>query len=310
MDSFQKLHPREYAMRFLEQDIRPDARPLFGVRSASVSRGALTSCYGSALAQLGSTSVVAGVRAELGRVEPGTPLHCVVANVELLPLCSPRFLPGKPPELARAVGAWMNDIVSGGRGRDARATRRALVDSAALLLTHLAAPERTVGSLLAAGGSGAGDDEHARLDDDEARDAPLLAWHLSVDMYCLDYDGNVFDAALMALVAALHDVRLPTVSRDERGQYVRSLERTVPLKLNFVPISTTFALIDQFIIADPTDAESELETGSLSIVLDAAGAIVSVRKPGGSPIAVSALRKCVDVAKSRVSVVQKLLLRA
>lgn len=320
MDVFQKLHPLEYTSRFLEQNIRPDARALYSVRGASVSTGALTSCFGSALVQLGATSVVAGVRAELGRVSDSalasSPADaaacCVIANVELLPLCSPRFLPGKPPELARALGAWMNDIVSGGRGRDARASRRALVDPAALLLTHLAPPARTLGSLAGGGGAAAAvvdaGDDAAAIDAQE--DAPLMAWHLSVDMYCLDYCGNVFDAALLALVAALRDTRLPTVTRDARGHYVRSRACTVPLQLNFVPVSTTFALIDHFIIADPTDAESELETASLSVVLDADAAIVSIRKPGGSPVAVDALRKCIDVAQSRVPVVLALLQNA
>ncbi|KAJ1501954.1 Exosome complex component RRP43 [Coelomomyces lativittatus] len=37
-----------------------------------------------------------------------------------------------------------------------------------------------------------------------------LVWYLFVDMYCLDYDGNIFDAALLALIAALRDGNTPT----------------------------------------------------------------------------------------------------
>jgi len=32
-----------------------------------------------------------------------------------------------------------------------------------------------------------------------------VSWYLFADMYCVDYDGNVTDAALLALLAALHD---------------------------------------------------------------------------------------------------------
>jgi exosome complex component RRP43 len=28
-------------------------------------------------------------------------------------------------------------------------------------------------------------------------------WYLYLDIYCLDYDGNVFDASLIALISAL-----------------------------------------------------------------------------------------------------------
>ncbi len=41
-----------------------------------------------------------------------------------------------------------------------------------------------------------------RGDDEEANEA---MWYLYVDMYCLDYDGNVFDACLIALLAALQN---------------------------------------------------------------------------------------------------------
>jgi hypothetical protein len=92
------------------------------------------------------TSVVAGVRAELGAL-PADPADALllVANVELLPICSPRFLPGRPPELARAH--WRVDeryclwwswscCGSGGGGR---VPRRAapLLDPAPLVLSHL-----------------------------------------------------------------------------------------------------------------------------------------------------------------------------
>lgn len=30
-----------------------------------------------------------------------------------------------------------------------------------------------------------------------------MVWYLYVDIYCLNYDGNILDASLLALVAAL-----------------------------------------------------------------------------------------------------------
>lgn len=38
------------------------------------------------------------------------------------------------------------------------------------------------------------------------------AWKLMVDVYCVDHDGNVADAALIAVMAALRSLRLPAVS--------------------------------------------------------------------------------------------------
>lgn len=41
------------------------------------------------------------------------------------------------------------------------------------------------------------------------------AWVLYVDVVCLDHDGNLRDAAVAALMAALASLRLPTVLFDE-----------------------------------------------------------------------------------------------
>ena len=41
-----------------------------------------------------------------------------------------------------------------------------------------------------------------------------LAWILYCDVICLDLDGNLFDACLLAVMAALSAVTLPLVSMD------------------------------------------------------------------------------------------------
>ena len=37
----------------------------------------------------------------------------------------------------------------------------------------------------------------------DAEYVPLMAWYLYVDLYCLDFDGNCKDAALLAMISAL-----------------------------------------------------------------------------------------------------------
>ena len=43
------------------------------------------------------------------------------------------------------------------------------------------------------------------------------AWQLQIDVVCLDCDGNATDAALLAVTAALHTVRLPNTVISEEG---------------------------------------------------------------------------------------------
>lgn len=41
------------------------------------------------------------------------------------------------------------------------------------------------------------------------------AWKLMVDVFCIDHDGNVLDAALTSIMAALKTLQLPAVSINE-----------------------------------------------------------------------------------------------
>lgn len=46
------------------------------------------------------------------------------------------------------------------------------------------------------------------------------AWKLMVDVYCMDHDGNVLDAALISVMAALRSLQLPAVSVNEADHLV------------------------------------------------------------------------------------------
>ncbi|POM65207.1 Exosome complex uclease RRP43, partial [Phytophthora palmivora] len=46
------------------------------------------------------------------------------------------------------------------------------------------------------------------------------AWKLMVDVYCVDHDGNVLDAALTSIMAALTTLKLPATSVNEADNVV------------------------------------------------------------------------------------------
>lgn len=95
-------------------------------------------------------------------------------------------------------------------------------------------------------------------------------WVLYVDATCINYDGNVFDAALAAMVAALKNskrqrtpdvlfltlaARLPkAVYHEETGQTLCSRKVTIPLQLTQTPVSSSFGIFDSSVtltICDP-----------------------------------------------------------
>ncbi|HUJ77498.1 MAG TPA: exosome complex protein Rrp42, partial [Thermoplasmata archaeon] len=76
---------------------RLDGRAPDEYRPVSIEPGWITTADGSALAHIGETTVVCGVKLEPGKPFPDTPNAGVLTtNAELVPLSSPTFEPGPP----------------------------------------------------------------------------------------------------------------------------------------------------------------------------------------------------------------------
>lgn len=69
-----------------------------------------------------------------------------------------------------------------------------------------------------------------------------LVWSLYCDIVCLNYDGSVLDAAVIALMAALKSLTLPVVSYNtELGNYtVEQSNRYRVFDLEEIPVCSTF----------------------------------------------------------------------
>ncbi|GAB2221597.1 hypothetical protein Droror1_Dr00012782 [Drosera rotundifolia] len=145
------------------------------------------------------------------------------------------------------------------------------------------------------------------------------AWMVYLDIYCLNADGALFDAALLSAVGALSHLQIPVVSLNDEGRVVIVSEdekegklETEPInkgkgKLNLtnIPFSLTCILHKNFVLPDPTaDEESLIET-SLTVVLNSGGQLVSFYKPGGPVLAYeSAARNCISLTRQRVEELQ------
>lgn len=88
---FQRLHPRVYLDRFVQEGIRPDGRDFAEWRDVSINvgaslclhhpissntqilQGSITTANGSSLVRMGKTTVVCGVKAEIAEPELDKP---------------------------------------------------------------------------------------------------------------------------------------------------------------------------------------------------------------------------------------------
>ncbi|KAK8743139.1 hypothetical protein OTU49_001551 [Cherax quadricarinatus] len=136
-----------------------------------------------------------------------------------------------------------------------------------------------------------------------------LAWCLYCDVVCINYDGNLYDAALIALMAALQNVKLPAVSYDEENDKASvDIERTLPITLKARPVASTFTVYsDSIQLMDPTAEDETQGSGEVTVVLLENGSLCTTHKPGGQLILPNILDTFVDLAKQRVHAVNTLI---
>ncbi|KAG0227087.1 Exosome complex component RRP43 [Actinomortierella wolfii] len=139
------------------------------------------------------------------------------------------------------------------------------------------------------------------------------AWVLWADVVCISYDGNILDAALLAVMAALTDVRLRKPTFDEgivtvSGEALTE-ENSFRLKLTRTPLSTSFAVFDSAntLLADPNSAEENVSLGRISVTLDEENQLCGVHKIGAGPCSASVIKSCIDRAKERSQELRALL---
>uniref|UniRef100_A0A669EEK8 Ribosomal RNA-processing protein 43 n=1 Tax=Oreochromis niloticus TaxID=8128 RepID=A0A669EEK8_ORENI len=145
--------------------------------------------------------------------------------------------------------------------------------------------------------------------EDLSIDRGKLCWVLYCDLMCLDYDGNILDACVIALLAALKNTRLPevTINKETSAPEV-NLEKRWELQIHKHLVSASFCIFDDSIlISDPTAEEETLSTAHLTVVTDEDDRLCSVHKPGGTSLSGERLQECISRATTRQREIQKLI---
>ena len=94
----------EHIVSLLDHGKRTDGRAFDEYREIKIIPDYVPKAEGSAIAKIGRTKVIAGVKAQLGDPYPDTPDQGVVtATVELIPIGSPDFESGPPRDNAIEV---------------------------------------------------------------------------------------------------------------------------------------------------------------------------------------------------------------
>lgn len=99
-----------------------------------------------------------------------------------------------------------------------------------------------------------------------------LVWHLTVDLFVLNEDGNIFDACFLAAVACLMNTRLPEVTLSGPNNIRVNEQKLRNLNVHHIPVCTSFYFIEglssSLPIIDATAKEEKLAKSRLSICMN------------------------------------------
>lgn len=316
-DTFAKLTPRPFLLAHLRQPapIRPNGRKTNEFRLPTINTGSLTHSNGSAVVRVGDTAVVCGIRGEILMASdiPHPPskdsdetnmvedLGLIIPNLELSTGCSPAHLPGNPPtslaqSLSYRISSMLNDLN--------------VVDMSSLRINYTQPPTEEDSS------------------DDEPQVVTKAYWALYVDILCLALDGDPFDAACLAVSAALQDTTLPKAWWDPDQETVLCSPLSSEgsrLNLAGLPIVSSFAVFttssplrkredaQSWVIADPDSFENDVCDEALTIVSvpSSTGSrfISRIESGGGSFMGIDVMRQCVREAERRCGELQSRIKR-
>lgn len=82
-------------------------------------------------------------------------------------------------------------------------------------------------------------------------------WTVIIDIYPINDDGSLIDAASIAAVAALRDAKFPGLSEEGKVNYDEKTENKLPLNKEIVPLSFTFYKLGSTLILHPNREEEE-----------------------------------------------------
>ncbi|XP_013175111.1 PREDICTED: exosome complex component RRP43-like [Papilio xuthus] len=110
---YKVIHPVRYFTSYIERNVRPDGRKFDEHRNIKLNINTIKSAETSALVKYGNTTVICGTKLELAAPKAEDPdSGFLVTNVELVPLCSPKFRPGPPSDHAQVISNVVSEIIN------------------------------------------------------------------------------------------------------------------------------------------------------------------------------------------------------
>jgi len=121
-------------------------------------------------------------------------------------------------------------------------------------------------------------------------------WNIFIDIYPINADGNLIDAAGIGAMVALKNAKMPKYDeKEEKVIFGENTTKNLPLAKDLV-IPITFYKIGEEFIVDPTQEEEDVSEARITIG-SANGIISSVQKGGQEAIKEEEMIKVLDTVE-------------
>jgi len=121
-------------------------------------------------------------------------------------------------------------------------------------------------------------------------------WTVFIDVYSINDDGNLFDAASIGAITALKNAKIPKYDEKEE-KILRDEPSKEPLPLSkTIPISITIHKIGNNLVVDPTKEEEDLSETRVTIG-GSDDTIFSMQKGDSSSLSIEEIGNILETAK-------------
>jgi exosome complex component RRP42 len=131
-------------------------------------------------------------------------------------------------------------------------------------------------------------------------------WVVFVDIYPINDDGNLFDAASLAVIAALKDARFPEYD-SKTNQVMFDKMTTKKLPLNDTPLGVTVIRIGDAVLVDPSYQEWTSLDARLTVVSLTDGTLCALQKGNEMALSPEDIDAMVSVAVKKAGELRKYL---
>ena len=119
-------------------------------------------------------------------------------------------------------------------------------------------------------------------------------WTVFIDIYSINDDGNLLDAAGMGVIAALKTAKIPKYDeKEDKVVFGELTNKSIPLSKN-TPLSLTFHKVGDSILVDPTREEEDVSKTRITIG-SSNGVISSMQKGNTASLSIEDFHKILDM---------------